>query len=63
MRSPAAFMSFFDGLEVVEPGIVPRQDWRPDSAPQPLAAVPEQPVASPPSLAGLARIPSSPATP
>ncbi|HEY3980444.1 MAG TPA: SAM-dependent methyltransferase [Streptosporangiaceae bacterium] len=58
MRSPAAFVSFFDGLELVEPGIVPRQDWRPDSAPQPLAVVPEKPAASPPSLAGLARKPS-----
>ncbi|HEY6481255.1 MAG TPA: SAM-dependent methyltransferase [Streptosporangiaceae bacterium] len=58
MRSPAAFVSFFDGLELVEPGIVPRQDWRPDSAPTGLAAVPQQPAASPPSLAGLARIPS-----
>ena len=32
MRSPAVFVSFFDGLELVEPGIVPREDWRPDSA-------------------------------
>ena len=40
-------MSFFDGLELVEPGIVPRQDWRPDSAPQ-------TPAVSLPSLAGVA---------
>jgi hypothetical protein len=61
MRSPAAFVSFFDGLELVEPGIVPRQDWRPDSAPPRLAAVPQQPAASPPSppsLAGVARKPA-----
>jgi len=51
MRSPAVFVSFFDGLELVEPGIVPRQDWRPDSAPPPAAA-------SLPSLAGVARKPS-----
>jgi len=50
MRSPAVFVSFFDGLELVEPGIVPRQDWRPDSAPLRLAV-------SPPSLAGVARKP------
>jgi S-adenosyl methyltransferase len=59
MRSPAAFVSFFDGLELVEPGIVPRQDWRPDSAPPRLAVVPQQPAVSPPSLAGVARKPSS----
>jgi hypothetical protein len=51
MRSPAVFVSFFDGLELVEPGIVPRQDWRPDSAPQPVAV-------NLPSLAGVARKPS-----
>ncbi|MDR0346349.1 MAG: SAM-dependent methyltransferase [Nocardiopsaceae bacterium] len=51
MRSPAVFVSFFDGLELVEPGIVPRHDWRPDSAPQPAAA-------NLPSLAGVARKPS-----
>jgi hypothetical protein len=53
MRSPAVFVSFFDGLEVVEPGIVPRQDWRPDSAVR--AAAPNLP--SLPSLAGVARKP------
>jgi hypothetical protein len=36
MRSPAAFAAFFDGLEVVEPGIVAIEDWRPD-APIPAA--------------------------
>jgi hypothetical protein len=58
MRNPAAFASFFDGLELVEPGIVPRQDWRPDSAPPRLAVVPQQAAPSPPSLAGVARKPS-----
>jgi len=51
MRSPAVFVTFFDGLELVEPGIVPRQDWNPDSAPRPAAV-------NPPSLAGVARKPS-----
>jgi hypothetical protein len=51
MRSPAVFVSFFDGLELVEPGIVPRQDWRPDSPVRPVAS-------SLPSLAGVARKPS-----
>jgi hypothetical protein len=51
MRSPAAFVRFFDGLELVEPGIVPRQDWRPDSELLRSAA-------SPPSLAGVARKPA-----
>jgi hypothetical protein len=30
LRSPEAFAAFFDGLEVVEPGIVSPPDWRPD---------------------------------
>ncbi len=38
MRSPAAFAAFFDGLELVEPGIVAREDWRPDVASQVAAA-------------------------
>ena len=50
MRSPTVFVSFFDGLELVEPGIVPREDWRPDSALPPAAV-------SRPSLAGVARKP------
>jgi len=53
MRSPAVFVSFFDGLEVVEPGIVPRQDWRPDDAVR--AAASNLP--NLPSLAGVARKP------
>ena len=30
LRSVADFVSFFDGLELVEPGVVPVPDWRPD---------------------------------
>jgi hypothetical protein len=30
LRSPKQIMQFFDGLEAVEPGIVPVQQWRPD---------------------------------
>ncbi|MBO0769878.1 MAG: SAM-dependent methyltransferase [Actinobacteria bacterium] len=51
MRSPDVFVSFFDGLELVEPGIVPRQDWRPDAS---LRSV----TVRLPSLAGVARKPS-----
>ncbi len=51
MRNPAVFVNFFDGLELVDPGIVPRQDWRPDSGPRAVAS-------SLPSLAGVARKPS-----
>ena len=31
MRSRADFARFFEGLELVEPGIVPIDQWRPDS--------------------------------
>ena len=31
-RSHAEVMRFFGGLEMVEPGLVPVQKWRPDSA-------------------------------
>jgi len=30
LREVADFTSFFDGLELVEPGVVPLADWRPD---------------------------------
>ena len=30
LRSPAQIERFFDGLELVEPGVVPRNRWRPD---------------------------------
>lgn len=39
LRSPAAFAGFFDGLDLVEPGIVAPPVWRPDSTPPPKAAV------------------------
>ena len=38
LRSPAAFAGFFDGLDLVEPGIVAPASWRADSAAQPPAA-------------------------
>jgi hypothetical protein len=33
LRSPDQVIAFFDGLELVEPGIVPLEEWRPDSPP------------------------------
>lgn len=30
LRSPEAIASFFDGLELVEPGVVPTPQWRPE---------------------------------
>lgn len=30
LRSPAELEGFFDGLELLEPGVVPLNDWRPD---------------------------------
>ena len=32
LRSPERITKFFDGLELVEPGVVPRNQWRPDIA-------------------------------
>lgn len=32
LRSPAAIAGFFEGLELVEPGVVPLARWRPDVA-------------------------------
>jgi S-adenosyl methyltransferase len=51
LRRPAVFVSFFDGLELIEPGIVAREDWRPDFVPLPAAA------GRLPGLAGVARKP------
>ena len=31
-RSRAEVTSFFDGLELVEPGVTPIQQWRPDTS-------------------------------
>ncbi|GAA2388999.1 SAM-dependent methyltransferase [Streptomyces glaucosporus] len=33
LRSPERIAAFFDGLELVEPGVVPCNRWRPDPAP------------------------------
>jgi hypothetical protein len=31
MRSEAQILTFFDGFELVEPGVVPLQKWRPET--------------------------------
>jgi hypothetical protein len=49
LRRPGVFVSFFDGLEVVEPGIVAREDWHPD-----VAALPAAVAGRLPGLAGVA---------
>jgi hypothetical protein len=33
LRRPEEIARFFDGLELVDPGIVPIQDWRPEHSP------------------------------
>jgi hypothetical protein len=33
LRSPAQVVAFFDGLDLVEPGIVALEDWHPDAPP------------------------------
>jgi hypothetical protein len=48
-RSPGQISSFFDGLEAVEPGIVPLPEWRPEDP----AAAREQV----PGMGGVARKP------
>jgi S-adenosyl methyltransferase len=50
LRSPEEIDGFFHGLELVEPGVVPVQQWRPDPAPFP--AVPVD------TLGGVARKPA-----
>jgi hypothetical protein len=35
LRSPEQITGFFDGLELVEPGIVPITRWRPELSPFP----------------------------
>ena len=32
VRSPQEITSFFDGLEIIEPGVVFIPEWRPDEA-------------------------------
>ena len=39
LRRPEEITGFFHGLDVVEPGVVPIQDWRPDPAPFPAVPV------------------------
>jgi O-methyltransferase involved in polyketide biosynthesis len=39
LRSPEEITGFFHGLDLVEPGLVPIQDWRPDPAPFPAVPV------------------------
>ncbi len=34
-RSPEQIIGFFDGLEVVDPGVVPLMSWRPEATPFP----------------------------
>jgi S-adenosyl methyltransferase len=36
LRSPARFLPFFEGLELVEPGVVPVPHWRPDPDAEPV---------------------------
>lgn len=51
LRSPARIAGFFDGLDPVEPGLVPLEDWRPDAeAPPPFSE-------RLPGLCGVARKP------
>ncbi len=38
LRSPAAFRGFFEGLDLLDPGIVPPPAWRPASPPPPETA-------------------------
>jgi len=33
LRSPEQIMGFFDGLDLLEPGVVPVSRWRPDPSP------------------------------
>jgi len=35
LRTPEEIVRYFDGLDVVEPGVVPIQTWRPDPGAEP----------------------------
>ena len=48
-RTPAEVGAFFDGLELVEPGLVTMHDWRPDD--------PDAPRTASPAVCGVARKP------
>jgi hypothetical protein len=39
LRAPEMIARFFDGLELVEPGVVPIQQWRPDAQTDPVVAI------------------------
>jgi hypothetical protein len=40
LRTPEEIARYFDGLDVVEPGVIPIEQWRPEAAPaEPLADV------------------------
>jgi hypothetical protein len=51
LRSPERIARYFDGLELVEPGVVPIEYWRPD------AAQPDPPARLSSNLGGVARKP------
>jgi hypothetical protein len=53
-RSRAEVTGFFGGLELVDPGVVPIQQWRPD-APEEASAI----AAMPARVCGMARSPIS----
>jgi hypothetical protein len=55
LRSPAEIAGFFHGLDLVEPGVVPVPDWRPDPAPFPVVPVDTH--------GGVARKPGPPGSP
>ncbi|MGP4051193.1 SAM-dependent methyltransferase [Streptomyces sp. 2A115] len=38
-RSPEQISSYFEGLDLVEPGVVPTSKWRPDLGPWPVSDV------------------------
>ncbi len=42
LRSRAQFAGFFDGFEVIAPGIVFTPAWRPDGSPSPFTTEPER---------------------
>ena len=50
LRGPEQVARFFEGLEFVEPGLVPVSQWRPEATGAGAGA-------EPPSLAGVARKP------
>ncbi len=52
LRTPEEIAGFFDGLDLVPPGIVPLPEWRPDPAPFPPVHVD--------TLGGVARKPGEP---